>query len=68
MSSINAAKVTKVPLNTELRYSRVYGYLRSAVDGAIELLDGLTSLPAQEAAERLSDAVERIDEELGRES
>ncbi len=50
--------------NVATRYTRAYGYLRSAVDGALDLLTrGVTTLECG-AYDRLKDAVERIDEEL----
>ncbi len=56
--------------DTELRYARIYGFLRSAVDAVLEEL--ALTLPASEtertAYHRLKTAVERIDEEWGKES
>ena len=53
-------------LDNELRYCRIYGFLRSAVDAVLEEL--ALTLPASEtertAYHRLKTAVERIDEEL----
>jgi len=64
--------------NVEARYPWAYGYLRSAVDGVLEMLtnDQYSADFSRRAAardpqglaifQRLKTAVERIDEELGK--
>ncbi len=54
--------------NVETRYPWTYGFLRSAVDGALErLVEGHGATVAEcQAYQRLKTAVERIDEELAR--
>ncbi len=53
-------------IDGELRYARAYGYLRSAVDGALEILGPheCDDSDACRAYHRLKDAIARVDEEL----
>ncbi len=54
--------------NVETRYPWAYGFLRSAVDGALELMrdEYGRDVERKRVYERLKYVVERIDEELKR--